>query len=50
MNAKILVFVICIEAIVYLLLYNLLDSTFNKITKHFLIFEQRRATESKSNK
>ena len=29
MNAKIPVFVICIEAITYLLLYNLHDSTFN---------------------
>ena len=29
MNAKILVFVICGEAITYLSLYNLHDSTFN---------------------
>ena len=29
MNAKISVFVICVEAIVYLLLYNLHDCTFN---------------------
>ena len=29
MNAKILVFVICVEAIIYLLLYNLHDCTFN---------------------
>ena len=30
MNAKISVFVICIEAIIYLLLYNLHECTFNK--------------------
>ena len=29
MNAKIFVFVICVEAIIYLLLYNLHDCTFN---------------------
>ena len=29
MSAKVLVFVICIEAIIYLLLYNLHDCTFN---------------------
>ena len=31
MNAKILVFVICIEAIIYFLLYNLHDCTFKLI-------------------
>ena len=30
MNTKILVFVICVEAIIYLLLYNLHNCTFNK--------------------
>ena len=30
MNVEISVFVICIEAIIYLLLYNLHDCTFNK--------------------
>ena len=30
MNAKISVFVICIEVIIYLLLYNLLDCTFKR--------------------
>ena len=30
MNAKISVFVICVEVIIYLLLYNLHDCTFNK--------------------
>ena len=30
MNAKILVFVICVEAIIYLLLYPLYDYTFNQ--------------------
>ena len=30
MNAKISVFVICVEAIIYWLLYNLYDCTFNK--------------------
>ena len=34
MNAKILVFDICVEAIIYLLLYSLHDSTFK-----FKIFE-----------
>ena len=29
MNAKISVFVICVEAIIYLLLHNLHDCTFN---------------------
>ena len=29
MNAKIAVLVICVEAIIYLLLYNLHDCTFN---------------------
>ena len=29
-NAKISVFVICVEVIIYLLLYNLHDGTFNK--------------------
>ena len=29
MNAKIVVLVICVEAIIYLLLYNLHDCTFN---------------------
>ena len=29
MNAKISVFVICVEVIIYLLLYNLHDCTFN---------------------
>ena len=32
MNAKISVFVICVEAIVYLLLYNLHEYTFKKLT------------------
>ena len=36
MNAKISMFFICIEAIVYLLLYNLHDCTFN-----FIKFETR---------
>ena len=30
MNVKILVFVICVEAIIYLLLYNLHDCTFKR--------------------
>ena len=30
MNAKISMFVICVEAIIYLLLYNLHDCTFNE--------------------
>ena len=35
MNAKFSVFVICVEAIIYLLLYNLRDCTF----KHFLCWQ-----------
>ena len=42
MNAKIPVFVICIEAIIYLLLYNLHDCTFKTVMKthsykHFIL-------------
>ena len=33
MNAKIPVFVICVSAIIYLLLYNLHDCTFKKINR-----------------
>ena len=33
MNAKILVFAVCVEAIIYLLLYNLQDCTFKKYLK-----------------
>ena len=44
MNAKISVFVICVEVIIYLLLHNLHDCTFNVLSnfqkssaqKHFL--------------
>ena len=35
MNAKISVFVICVEAIIYLLLYDLYDCTFN--SKHSIV-------------
>ena len=38
MNVKISVFVICVEAIIYLLLYNLRDCTFN--SKMNLIFRK----------
>ena len=34
MNTKIFVFVICVKAIIYLLLYNLHDCTFNKDIKN----------------
>ena len=37
MNAKISVFVICVEAIIYLLLYNLHDCTFKGILKNLLL-------------
>ena len=37
MNAKISVFVICVEAMMYLLLYNLYDSTFNWGFNHKLL-------------
>ena len=37
MNEKISVFVICVEAIIYLLLYNLHDSTFNYFRKNWVI-------------
>ena len=33
MNAKISMFVMCVEAIIYLLLYNLHDCTFNEEKK-----------------
>ena len=36
MNAKVLVFVICVEVIIYLLLYNLRDRTFNHAKLNFL--------------
>ena len=36
MNAKISMFVICVEAIMYLLLYNLDDCTFNSFQCHFI--------------
>ena len=35
MNAQISVFVICVEGIVYLLLYNLHDCTFKDIVRSF---------------
>ena len=35
MNAKISVFVICVEAIIYLLLNNLHDFTFNSYTRTY---------------
>ena len=35
MNAKISVFVICVEAIIYLLLYNLRDCTFKTKKDYF---------------
>ena len=37
MNAKLSVFVICVEAIVYLLLYNLHDCTFKQFKLSFII-------------
>ena len=40
MKAKISVFVICVEAIIYLLLYNLHDCTFNSKTSKRNRFEQ----------
>ena len=40
MNAKISVFVICLEAIIYLLLYNLHDSTFKCNGKYFIGVEE----------
>ena len=36
MNTKISVFVICVEEIIYLLLYNLYDCTFNLFDNQFL--------------
>ena len=41
MNAKISVFVFCIEAIIYLLLYNLHDCTFKNILQSFKAFRRR---------
>ena len=42
MNAKISVFVICGEAIIYLMLYNLRDCTFNGLILTYKLFEARR--------
>ena len=39
MNAKISVFVICVEAIIYFLLYNLYDCTFNLRSKFAYLSE-----------
>ena len=36
MNVKILLFVVCVEAIMYLLLYYLHDFTFNALTRYSL--------------
>ena len=43
MNAKISVFLICVEAVMYLLLYNLHDYTFNNDLhqSYFLQLQQR---------
>ena len=38
MNAKISEFVICVEAIIYLLLYNLHDCTFKHVIVCYIIF------------
>ena len=38
MNAKLSVFVICVEEIIYLLLHNLLDCTFKEQLQHFHCF------------
>ena len=38
MNAKISVFVICVEAIMYLLLYNLHDCTLKKYSEMLVLF------------
>ena len=40
-KAKILVFVICVEAFIYLLLYNLHDSTFNDKKLYKKLFFQK---------
>ena len=37
MNAKISVFVVCVEAIIYLLLYNLHDRTLSAIIHDFAV-------------
>ena len=41
MNAKTSVFVICVEAIVFLLLYNLHDSTFNSLEFNIIIIKKQ---------
>ena len=52
MNAKVSVFVICVEAIIYLLLYNLHDCTFKENTenKNKKLSQARRRIESKTPK
>ena len=42
MNAKTSLFVICIEAIIYLLLYNLYDCTFNSFTCPLVFLKKAR--------
>ena len=46
MKAKILVFVICAEAIIYLLLYNLHDCTFNKTETFTARFFEKKNTRT----
>ena len=46
MNAKMSLFVICVEAIIYLLLYNLHDCTFNNHVSN--TFSSSRKTQTKN--
>ena len=49
MNAKISIFVICVEVITYLLLYNLHDFTFNKsMTNIYFTNHEKTSTASKA--
>ena len=42
MNAKISVIIICVEAIIYFLLYDLYDCTFKRISKMILLLVKRK--------
>ena len=44
MNAKISLLVTCVEAIIYLLLHNLHDFTFNSVSKLTLVDSRQKVT------
>ena len=48
MNAKISVIVICVEPIIYLLLYNLHDCTFNRRTGKIVKFFKKQKLQTRT--